>query len=234
MRYDWKEENRFTKDKGLSDRAAERRKLLRQKQAVRNFEAMSSEELDKYAVEKLKTNFDGLKGANIGYKREAIKVIDELERKGNGNTIDGLTIKFGWTPKGVYTKYDDITNTILLPKSGSLTRFEESQKRANTRYHVRWHTDKDYYATETFSGTIWHEIGHAVDIKSGQKYSRWLSSDPDIETTSIKISAYSGSTQNVRVAKRSEAWAENFAAYMDGGKNKQKVDRRIAVMIQLA
>jgi hypothetical protein len=37
---------------------------LRQKQAVRNFEAMSSEELDKYAVEKLKTNFDGLKGAN--------------------------------------------------------------------------------------------------------------------------------------------------------------------------
>ena len=35
-----------------------------------------------------------------------------------------------------------------------------------------------------------------------------------------------------RVTKRSEAWAENFAAYMDGGRNKKKVPDEIAEMIE--
>ena len=47
-----------------------------------------------------------------------------------------------------------------------------------------------------------------------------------------KISIYAGSTQNIRTSKRSEAWAENFAAYMEGGKNKSKVPKEIADMIE--
>lgn len=52
-----------------------------------------------------------------------------------------------------------------------------------------------------------------------------------VREASLKESAYAGSTQGVRVSKRSEAWAENFAAYMDGGKNASKVSDEIKKMI---
>ena len=119
-----------------------------------------------------------------------------------------------------------------MKKTGSLQQFEESQKAANLRYRTRWKTDKDYYATETYSGTIWHELGHAVDIASGQKWSGSLSATSILDELSVRVSAYAGSTQNVRVSKQSEAWAENFAAFMDGGKNKGRVPNEIAKMIE--
>ena len=171
---------------------------------------MGTSELQKYAAEHLRTTFVGVKGANADYVREAVKVMDKFEKM-TGNTMEGLKIQFGGLPKGVYAKYDDSTKTLLLKKTGSIKAFEESQMKANARYRVKWNTEKDYYATETYSGTIWHELGHAVDIDSGQSLSRKLSLNSNIEEASLKVSAYAGSTQGVRVSKRSEAWAENFA-----------------------
>ena len=113
-----------------------------------------------------------------------------------------------------------------------MKQFEERQKAENLRYHLRWKTDQDYHATETFSGTIWHELGHAVDIESGQALSRGLSANATLDEASVRVSAYAGTTQGVRVTKRSEAWAENFAAYMDGGRNKERVPEEIAKMIE--
>lgn len=91
---------------------------------------------------------------------------------------------------------------------------------------------KDYYATETYSGTIWHELGHAIDIDTGQELSRSLSKNSRLDAESVKISQYAGSTQNVRTAKRSEAWAENLAAYMDDGTKAKEVPSEIQEMIE--
>lgn len=213
-------------------RLAERRKDITNPELNGpSFSNMNVAELQKYADEHLNTVFVDIKGANKDYVREAVKVISEFEEKMGGKTIKDLKIQFGNVPKGVYAKYDDSTNTLLLKKTGSIKAFEEAQKKDNARYRIKWHTDRDYYATETYSGTIWHELGHAVDIESGQSLSRRLAADPLLEEASLQVSSYAGTTQGVRVTKRSEAWAENFAAYMDGGRNSDKVPEEIRNMI---
>ena len=197
-----------------------------------DFDKMDRNELARWAQYNLKTDIGDLKGVNLDYARDTLKVISKFERKMGGNTIQGLKVKFGGLSKDVYAKYDDATKTILLKKTGSKEAFEKAQKEANARYRAKWKRDKDYHATDTYTGTIWHELGHAIDIDSGQSLSTRLSSTPELDELSVKISNYAGTTQGVRVSKRSEAWAENFAAYMDGGKNKEKVPAEIAEMIE--
>lgn len=216
----------------LSERRRQRMENLRNKQSDIDFSSMDSSELKRYISENLKTDFANMKGANTDYVREATKVIDQFEKRMGGNTIEGLKVQFGGTPAGVYAKYDDSTKTLLLKKTGSLSAFEESRKKENLRYRFKYKTDLDYHATETYSGVIWHELGHAVDVERGQSLSRMLSSDVKLEEASLRVSAYARTTQGVRVTKRSEAWAENFAAYMDGGKNKAKVPKEVADMIE--
>jgi hypothetical protein len=214
----------------MTERRKQRLAARQAKTAKPDFDSMSRKELETYAAEHLKTQFTELAGANTDYIREAVKVMHTFESKAGGETISGLSIKFGGVPSGVVAKYDDKSNTILLKKSGSLKAFVEKQKETNAR--ARQKLKKDYYATETFSGTIWHEIGHAVDIETGQSLSRALSATKELDAKSVKISVYAGSTQNVRVTRRSEAWAENFAAYMDGGENAKNVPPEIIEMIE--
>ena len=197
-----------------------------------DFSKMAKKDVIDYAEKNLSTHFVGLSGASDGYAQEAVRVIKEFEEKMGGKTIDGLTVKFGGTPAGTYAKYDDATKTLLLKKTGSLDAFAESQKKENLRYKTKWHTEKDYYATTTYSGTIWHELGHAVDIDTNQALSRKLSSSDALDKASVKISSYAGTSQNVRVTKRSEAWAENFAAYMEGGAKAKEVPEEIVQMIE--
>ena len=199
---------------------------------ISDFSSMGREELLDYAKKNLKTDIGDLKGVNIEFARDAIRVHSEFERKMGGNTIKGLKVRFGWLSKSAYAKYDDATKTILLKKSGSKEAFEKAQKEENARYRAKWKRDKDYHATDTYTGTIWHELGHAIDIESNQSLSKRLSSTPELDELSVKISNYAGTTQGVRVSKRSEAWAENFAAYMDGGTNKVKVPKEISDMIE--
>lgn len=199
---------------------------------IPDFSSMGREELLDYAKKNLKTDIGDLKGVNIEFARDAIRVLSEFERKMGGNTIKGLKVRFGGLSKSAYAKYDDATKTILLKKSGSKEAFEKAQKEENARYRAKWKRDKDYHATDTYTGTIWHELGHAIDIESNQSLSKRLSSTPELDELSVKISNYAGTTQGVRVSKRSEAWAENFAAYMDGGTNKVKVPKEISDMIE--
>ena len=206
---------------------------MAQKEALKiDFSKMDKKQLATYAKENLATHFDGLSGASEGYAQEAVRVIKEFEEKMGGKTIDGLAVKFGGTPAGTYAKYDDATKTLLLKKTGSLDAFAEKQMKENMRYKTKWHTEKDYYATTSYSGTIWHELGHAVDIDTNQALSRKLSSSAALDEASVKISAYAGSSQGVRVTKRSEAWAENFAAYMEGGAKAKEVPEEIVKMIE--
>ena len=197
-----------------------------------DFGKMSLPELIEYQSKHLKTTFEGVKGANRDFVAEATKAIAQFEQKMGGRTIDGLSVKFGGTTGGVYAKYDDKTNTILLKKTGSLQAFVESQENENTRYHIKWKTTKDYHATTSYSGTVFHELGHAVDIDTNQALSKALSVNEELFEKSVEISVYAGSSQNIRVTPRSEAWAENFAAYMDGGSNAKKVPEAITLMIE--
>lgn len=215
-------------------RIAERRKAYfeRKKQAnIPNLDEMPREKLLTWIDENLTTPFEETKGANTDFIKEAAKVIYEFENR-IGGSIDGLSVKFGGTGPGVFAKYDDSTKTLLLKKSGSIEAFEQSQHEANIRYHIKWKTDKDYHATETFSGTVWHELGHAIDVETGQELSKILGNDVELFGKATSISAYARTQQGVRVTKASEAWAENFAAYMDGGANKAKVPAEIADMIE--
>ena len=206
---------------------------MAQKEALKiDFSKMDKKQLATYAKENLATHFDGLSGASEGYAQEAVRVIKEFEERMGGKTIDGLAVKFGGTPAGTYAKYDDATKTLLLKKTGSLDAFAEKQMKENMRYKTKWHTEKDYYATTSYSGTIWHELGHAVDIDTNQALSRKLSSSAALNEASVKISAYAGTSQGVRVTKRSEAWAENFAAYMEGGAKAKEVPEEIVKMIE--
>lgn len=196
-----------------------------------DFSAMSASEIRDYANNTLKTDFIGMEGANNDFIRSAVKVIDDFEQRNSG-TIGGLKVKFGGTPSGVYAKYDDKTNTLLLKKTGDIKAFEQKQIEENLRYKLKWKKDKDYHATTSYSGTVAHELGHAVDSSTNQALSRALSSTNELDELSVKISSYAGTSQNVRVSKRSEAWAENFAAYMEGGQKAKEVPSEIAEMIE--
>jgi hypothetical protein len=219
------------------DRVRQRREAWKQRQAAKqqaqnkpDFDSMDRKELVSWASENLKTSFGDVAGANTDYIREAVKVISNLEEKMGGQTIGGLSVKFGGLPSGILAKYDDQTNTVLLKKSGSIKAFAESRRKTNERALRK--LGKNYHATETFSGTIWHELGHAVDMDTGQALSTALSATKELDMKSIKISVYAGNTMNVRVTRRSEAWAENFAAYMDGGANSKDVPPEIVQMIE--
>lgn len=216
---------------GDADLTARRKARLEARNKEPDFEKMSPEEIKDFADNKLKTKFDIPKGTTNEAVKAAVSVLYRFEQTLGGNTLPGLSVNFVSNLKGVYAKYDDKSNSLLLPKGVRIKTAEESMREANARYRTKWKTDKDYYATDTFAGTIWHELGHAVDIFSGQSLSRSLSRTIQLDEASIKISAYAGSTQNVRATKRSEAWAENFAAYMDNGKNKGKVPAEIADII---
>lgn len=209
-----------------------RRQAARKKEAQNkpDFDSMDRKQLVSWASENLKTRFEDVAGANIDYIREAVKVINDLEEKMGGKTIGGLSVKFGGTTSSVYAKYDDATRTILLKKSGSIKAFTESQRKTNERALRK--LGKNYSSTETFSGTVWHELGHAVDMDNGQALSAALSATKELDLKSVKISVYAGNTQNVRATRRSEAWAENFAAYMDNGANAKDVPAEIVQMIE--
>lgn len=195
-----------------------------------DFNKMDRAEVLKWAEDNLKTKFEGASGANVEFVRDAVSVVSQFERK-LGGTIEGLSVRFGGLPKGVYAKYDDATKTLILKKSGSKEAFEKALKEENARYHIKWKTELDYHATDTFTGTIWHELGHAIDIETGQNLSRTLGNNIDLFGKSTKVSAYSRVQQGVRVTKASEAWAENFAAYLEGGRNANKVPLEVRRMI---
>ena len=222
--------------KNDADRQAQiraRREAYKQRKAAQStpdFASMDKEQLETWAAQHLKTRFEDTKGVNTEYFKEVVSIINKLETKMGGKTIDNLSVKFGAVPKGLDGKYDDKTHTLLLKKRVNLESYAEAHREYNARSMRK--LNKNYFASNDYQGIVWHEIGHAVDIDTGQALSRSLSATKALDEKSIKISVYAGSTQNVRTTKRSEAWAENFAAYMDGGENAKNVPPEIADMIE--
>lgn len=195
-----------------------------------DFDGMSNAELQKWAGNNLKTRFIDFKGVNNSLAAESVKAIAEFERR--IGAIEGLDVRFGGLPRGLFAKYDDATNVLILPKTARPDVIAEQQREANLRYKIKWKTDTPYYATESYSGTVWHELGHALDILYGQSPSRRMGNDSVLDKKAGYISGYARSTQNVRVTARSEAWAENFAAYMEGGASARRVPKEIVELIE--
>lgn len=196
-----------------------------------NFDKMSHAELVKWADSNLKTTFDGMKGANNDFVREAVKTVATFENK-MGGTIDGLTVKFGGTAGNAYAQYDAATKTLMLKKTGSLKKIEERMEEANARFRAKWKVDKDYHAITTYDGLVYHELGHAVDHDMGQKLSKMLGADDALYAKAVNVSGYAGARASLGAPKASEAWAENFAAYMAGGANAKKVTDEVKEMIE--
>ena len=180
----------------------------------------------------VKTPILDTKGANSDFVREATRALQKLERKMGGGTIPGLTVKFGGVPSGARAAYQDRTKTLFLPKKGSLIDFEKRIKATNARYMAKWKKDKPYESTETFIGIVYHELAHALDDYSGNRLSGLLDRNKSISEKSVRISAYAGSHEDPRAPRRSEAWAENFAAYMEGGKYANRVPQEIIDIIE--
>ena len=195
-----------------------------------DFSSMDRKQLTAWASENIKTKIEDTSGVNTDFLRETVKVLSEFERKMGGKTINGLTIRFGGTNGTAYAIFNDRNNTIKLKKSGSIKAFAERQAKENER--SLWKLRKRYHAAETYSGTLWHEIGHAVDYDTGLSLSHALTASKDLEVKSVKISVYAGSSGSLSGGRRAEAWAENFAAYMDNGATAKEVPTEIAQMIE--
>lgn len=197
-----------------------------------DFGSIDRKEIQTWASENLNTEFIDIKGANIDFVREAMDAVYEFEQKMGGRTIDGLKVKFGGTASNEYAHYEPKTNTLFLKKTGSIAKLEESQKGNNLRYRIKWKKDMDYHATTSYRGTVFHELGHAVDHDKDQNLSRMLSSSADLNVKSVKVSSAAGKEGALGATKRSEAWAENFAAYMEGNENAKRVPAEIVDMIE--
>ena len=131
-----KRKSSLKEDDDYQKRIKQRRRAYRNRtqsrsvpSSIPDFSSMGREELLDYAKKNLKTDIGDLKGVNIDFARDAIRVLSEFEQKLGGNTIKGLKVRFGGLSKSAYAKYDDATKTILLKKSGSKEAFEKAQRK---------------------------------------------------------------------------------------------------------
>ena len=198
--------------------------------AIPDFHEMKPAQIKEWLDQNIQTKFGDIKGVNKDFLAETAKTVSVFEQKMGGKTINGLTVEFGGvTGKNVAT-YDSKSNTLKLKKTGSIAAFEESLKKDNERAFRKRH--KDYHATSTYSGTVFHELGHAVDHDTGQQLSRMLSVDPVLFVESVNVSMYAGAEPALGAPKRSEAWAENFAVYMEGCEKAKTIPQAIVDMIE--
>lgn len=224
------------------DRQAEiraRREAYRKREAAKkkaasltipDFHEMKPAQIKEWLDQNIQTKFGDIKGVNKDFLSETAKAVSVFEQKMGSKTIDGLTVNFGGvTGKNVAT-YDSKSNTLKLKKTGSIAAFEESLKKENERANRK--RNKDYHATSTYIGTVFHELGHAVDHDTGQQLSRMLSVDPVLFVESVNVSMYAGAEPALGAPKRSEAWAENFAVYMEGGEKAKAIPQAIVDMIE--
>ena len=194
--------------------------------ASENFSAMSISDLKQYASSRLVTRIEGLEGVKLQYAQETMDVLSKFERKAGGS-LSGLTVHFGDVRENAFAHYDRKTNTLFLKKSGNL----EAKQIADNERALR-KLGQVQHATTTYSGTIWHELGHAMDYDTGENLSRIISSDSDLLEKSFKISGYASAQPAYGSPRASEAFAENVAAYMEGGEKAKDVPQEIVDMIE--
>lgn len=217
-----------TSTQSLAERRRERM-TSRNRQLTENydFDSMNREQLSSFLENNLQTQIGETKGVNVDFLKETAKAISKFENK-MGGSIENLKIEFGGVRANAYAHYEESTSTLHLKKTGSLEKFAEMTRKENEKAIRK--LGKSYHATETYEGTIYHELGHAVDHSVQQSLSRALST-PDEFRNAAKISVYAGSQPAIGAPRASEAFAENFAAYMEGGKSAERVPQEIKDMI---
>ncbi len=218
----------------LQSRIRSRRQNFRNRNAetqqpvITDLTGMNNQQLAEWSKSNLKTQIGDLTGVNNEFAKEAIEAVRDFENK-MGGTIDGLSIKFGGVKSGAYAQYDSKTNTIFLKKTGALAKVNEQMQKTNEKAIRK--TGKVWDAVPTYKGSIFHELGHAVDHSTGQSLSASLMKTKDLETKAKRISIYAGNSGAIGAPRTSEAWAENFSAYMSGGSYAKSVSDDITSII---
>jgi hypothetical protein len=172
---------------------------------------MRLENQDKPTVQ---TPFIDTKGSNADIVDKTTNVLSEFEKK--FGTIDGLQVQFGGITDSSYAQYDPKTKTLHIRRKSNIAEMEERMRQDNIRYKLKWKTDLPYYASETFEGSIWHELGHAIDDANGWKFSKALANSEELEIKAKSISAYARTRGDLRLPRTAEAFAENFSVFMTG------------------
>lgn len=162
----------------------------------------------------VQTPFIDTKGANADIVDRTTNVLSEFEKK--FGYIDGLQVQFGGITDSSYAQYDPNTKTLHIRRKSNIADLEERMRQDNIRYKLKWKTDLPYYASETFEGSIWHELGHAIDDANGWKFSKALANSEELEIKAKSISAYARTRGDLRLPRTAEAFAENFSVFMTG------------------
>ena len=191
-----------------------------------DFRKMSMDELKQYAANNIATQITNFDGVKLEYAQQAVETIQEFERR-MGGTIEGLKVEFGNVRENAFAHYERDSKTLYLKKRGNIeikqiTDNEKALKKSGQVQH----------ATTTYSGTMWHELGHAIDADTGEMLSEFISDDKELLKKAFKISTYASSPPAIGSPRASEAFAENFAAYMDGGANAKDVPDEIVMKIE--
>jgi SPP1 gp7 family putative phage head morphogenesis protein len=203
---------------------AERRRerLAARRQASVDFDTAPISDVQKYAETKLKTNID-FKGATEQAKRGLVKAVDRFEKA--GGTVGNAKVVFGGT-LGNYGYYDPKTNTIHLRTNDN---FVEKMIEENARSMFK--LGKPRWADPTYEGMAAHELGHAFDRYFGQEISREISRR-GLLREAFSISGYAATEPAIGSPRASEAVAENIAAYLAGGDEKEKIAPEIIKILE--
>lgn len=203
---------------------AERRRerLSARRQESVDFDTAPISDVQKYAETKLKTNID-FKGATEQAKRGLVKAVDRFEKA--GGTVGNAKVVFGGT-LGNYGYYDPKTNTIHLRTNSN---FVEKMLEENARSMFK--LGKPRWVDPTYEGMAAHELGHAFDRYFGQEISKEISRR-GLLREAFSISGYASTEPAIGSPRASEAVAENIAAYLAGGAEKEKIDSEIIKILE--
>ena len=170
------------------------------------FETMNKKEIVDWSKTNISTSID-FSGAGETATRATVKAIYNLEQQ--GIDLNGISIKYGKTGSS-YGLFSRSTKTLYLRGNDS---YVEQMKETDLRCYAKY--GKPYYASSSYEGTLYHELGHALDDLLGHKLTQGIASNDKIYEQSLKVSFYSSvRPHDIRANKATETFAECFSAYM--------------------
>ena len=167
---------------------------------------MNKKEIVDWSKTNISTSID-FSGAGETATRATVKAIYNLEQQ--GIDLNGISIKYGKTGSS-YGLFSRSTKTLYLRGNDS---YVEQMKETDLRCYAKY--GKPYYASSSYEGTLYHELGHALDDLLGHKLTQGIASNDKIYEQSLKVSFYSSvRPHDIRANKATETFAECFSAYM--------------------
>jgi len=187
-----------------------------------------------WAKAHLATKLAGLERVNIEWLNSVMKTVYTYEqRTGKGLPIDHIL--FGDVTGNAYAQYNKTTRVIHFKK-----RYKDMAARMqldNEIWAKRFGGNVPFHSTSTVEGTIWHEIGHALDHAANYKYADALTGLPmDEKMKLLKVSGYAGSDFSVTKVGpvKKETWAEILAAYAENSDRVKFIPDKVKLLCQEA